>query len=48
MANKDRPKQMVKKPKKDAKIKAIKSDSVTPMMVEVVKKKRKERLLEDE
>ena len=48
MGNKDRPKQMVKKPKKDAKIKPIKSESVTPMMVDVVKRKRKERLPEVE
>lgn len=43
MANKDRPKPMVKKPKKDAKIKEIKSEPTTPVMVEVVKRKRKER-----
>ncbi|HEX5414765.1 MAG TPA: hypothetical protein VFZ25_03805 [Chloroflexota bacterium] len=48
MGNKDRPKPMVKKPKKDAKLKPIKSEPATPAMVEVVKRKRKEREPEED
>lgn len=44
MANKNRPARMEKKPKKDAKVKAVKTEPVTPVMVEVIKRKRKERL----
>lgn len=43
MANKNRPSRMERKPKKDAKVKEVKSESSTPVMVEVVKRKRKER-----
>lgn len=43
MGNKNRPARMEKKPKKDAKVKAISQEEAVPMTVEVVKRKRKER-----
>ena len=43
MANKDRPARMIKKPKKDTKLKAIIHEETPPTVVEVVKRKRKER-----
>jgi hypothetical protein len=39
---------MVKKPKKDAKVKAIAREEPVPVTVDVVKKKRKERPADDE
>jgi hypothetical protein len=39
---------MVKKPKKDAKVKAVTREEPVPMAVEVVKRKRKERQPDDE
>jgi hypothetical protein len=43
MGNKDRAPKMVKKPKKDAKVKAIAREEPMPVNVEVVKRKRKEQ-----
>jgi hypothetical protein len=49
MANKDRPARMQKKPKKDAKLKSITTHDESPAVaVEVVKRKRKERLPDEE
>ncbi|HLH74411.1 MAG TPA: hypothetical protein VKX96_14070 [Chloroflexota bacterium] len=48
MANKNRPARMQKKPKKDAKLKTVSTEEAVPMTVEVIKRKRKERLPEDE
>ncbi len=49
MGNKDRPARMQKKPKKDAKLKTITThEETTAMAVEVVKRKRKERLPDEE
>lgn len=49
MGNKNRPARMVKKPKKDTKLKAITThEEMPPAVVEVVKRKRKERLPEEE
>jgi len=48
VANKNRPARMQKKPKKDAKQKTISTEEVIPVSVEVVKRKRKERLPDDE
>ena len=48
MAGKNPPKRMEKKPKKDAKLKAVSREPATPMVVEVVKRKRKERPTDDE
>ena len=48
MANKDRPPKMQKKPKKDTKLKAVIQEDLSPMTVEVVKRKRKERLPVDD
>jgi hypothetical protein len=48
MGNKDRAPKMVKKPKKDAKVKAIAREEPMPVTVEVVKRKRKERPADDE
>ena len=42
MKSRDRGEKMVKKPKKDAKSKTMKEEA-PPMVVEVVRKKRKER-----
>ncbi len=43
MANKAPGKKEAKKPKKDAKVSAALKEAPTPMTVEVVKRKRKER-----
>ena len=48
MGNKDRSPKMVKKPKKDLKIKAVTREESLPVAVEVVKRKRKERSADDE
>jgi len=48
VANKNRPARMQKKPKKDVKQKAISTEEVVPVTVEVIKRKRKERLPDDE
>ncbi len=49
MGNKDRPARMQKKPKKDAKLKSITTREESPAMaVEVIKRKRKERLPDEE
>lgn len=48
MANKNRPARMEKKPKKDTKVKAVSNEEVVPMTVEVIKRKRKERLPDEE
>jgi hypothetical protein len=48
VANKNRPARMEKKPKKDTKVKAVTREEPIPMTVEVVKRKRKERLPGDE
>lgn len=48
MPSKDRPAREQKKPKKDAKAKIVTREEPLPMTVEVVKRKRKERLPDDE
>jgi hypothetical protein len=48
MGNKDRAPKMVKKPKKDAKVKAITSQEPLPVTVEVIRKKRKEQTADAE
>jgi len=49
MGNKNRPARMEKKPKKNAKVKPVAiQEEVVPTVVEVVKRKRKERLPDDE
>ncbi|HLG51992.1 MAG TPA: hypothetical protein VKY56_10235 [Chloroflexota bacterium] len=48
MGNKDRPARMQRKPKKDAKVKPISREDTTPMVVEVVPRKRKERLPDED
>lgn len=49
MGNKNRPARMQKKPKKDAKLKSITTHEEAPTVaVEVVKRKRKERLPDEE
>ena len=49
MANKNRPARMEKKPKKDTKLKSITThEEAPPMVVEVVKRKRKERLPDED
>lgn len=48
MGNRNRPSRMERKPKKDAKVKTIVREESPPMVVEVVKRKRKERLPGDE
>jgi hypothetical protein len=49
MANKDRQGRMQKKPKKDTKTKVVTThDETAPMMVEVVKRKRKEPQADDD
>lgn len=48
MGNKDRAPKMVKKPKKDQKIKAVTREEAVPVTVEVVKRKRKERTADGE
>lgn len=47
MANKAPGKREAKKPKKDAKVSAVIKESPTSMIVEVVKRKRKERVEEE-
>ena len=47
MANKAPSKKEVKKPKKDARVSAAIKEAPVPMAVEVVKKKRKERVEEE-
>lgn len=47
MANKAPGKKELKKPKKDAKVSAVLREAPTPIAVEVVKKKRKERAEEE-
>jgi hypothetical protein len=47
MANKAPSKREVKKSKKDTKVAAILKEAPTPMTVQVVKKKRKERVEEE-
>jgi len=47
MANKAPGKREVKKPKKDVKVNAALKEAPTPMVVEVVKRKRKERTEEE-
>jgi hypothetical protein len=47
MPNKSPGKREVKKPKKDAKVVAVLKEAPTPMSVEVIKKKRKERVEEE-
>jgi hypothetical protein len=48
MGNKDRAAKMVKKPKKDVKIKAVAKEEPVPVTVEVIKRKRKEQSSGDE
>ncbi len=48
MGNKDRAQKMVKKPKKDQKIKAVTKEEAIPVNVEVVKRKRKEQVAGEE
>jgi hypothetical protein len=48
MASKDRPSREQKKPKKDAKAKIVAREEPTPVAVEVVKRKRKERLPDED
>lgn len=49
MANKNRPARMEKKPKKETKLKSVTlREEIPPAVVEVVKRKRKERLPDEE
>ena len=48
MPNKSPGKKEVKKPKRDAKVSAVLKEPPAPMTVEVVKKKRKERVEEED
>ncbi len=48
MGNRNRPARMERKPKKDAKAKVVTREEPVQVIVEVVKKKRKERPLDDE
>ena len=47
MPNKSPGQKEMKKPKKDAKVNAVLKEAPVPMTVEVVKKKRKERVEEE-
>jgi hypothetical protein len=47
VANKAPPKREAKKPKKNVKVNAIAKEAPAPMAVEVVKRKRKERVEEE-